>query len=88
VCAWFLNDLALGISFALYTAKGRTFFRLLVIFSAVGDKPEYGKNPGLVQGFAARPEDIELAGGTLLPVPRAIPHQVDGLGLVGLCDEP
>ena len=59
-----------------------------MIFGKSWGEPRYGKNPGLVQRFAARPDEVELAGGALLPVPRAIATQLEGLGLAGLLHEP
>jgi hypothetical protein len=41
-----------------------------------------------VQGFPARPEDVELAGGARLPVPGARATQVKGLSLAGVLHEP
>src|SRR5215831_14859430 len=62
--------------------------RLLRLFCKIWGEPWYGENAGLVEGFLARPDDIELAGGALLPVPRPIAVEIEGVGPANLLDEP
>ena len=51
-------------------------------------KPYYGKNPFGLQGFAAHREDIKLARGHFVPVPRPITAQVDLTQALRLLHEP
>ena len=59
-----------------------------MICGKIWGEPRYGKNPGHMQRFTARPDDVELAGGALLAVPRAIATQVDGPRPAGMLHEP
>jgi hypothetical protein len=59
-----------------------------MICGKIWGEPRYGKTPGHVQRFTARPDEVELAGGALLAVPRARATQVDGPRPAGRLQEP
>ena len=58
------------------------------IFGQTRDKPRYGKNSRVVQGFAASPDNIELTRRHLLAVPRPIAPQIEESGSLGVLYEP
>ena len=62
--------------------------RVVVIFSQILGEPWYGKDAGLVQGLATGPDDVQLAGRALLPVPRPIAVESDEVGPARLFQEP
>src|SRR5215207_10459891 len=60
----------------------------MLIFSKICEKPRYGKNSRLTEGFATGPGDIQLARCHLLPVPGSIAPQLDSALSLALRNEP
>jgi len=63
-------------------------FGRIVIYGHFRGKPQDGKNSGFMQSFPAGPDNVKLAGGAFLAVPRAVATQVDGLGRAGVFHKP
>src|SRR5712664_2298265 len=66
---------ALVISFLALSRNGFWCINLLLIFGHSGEKPRYGKNSRLLQGFPTSPRHVKLTWGHLVTVPWPKPLQ-------------
>src|SRR6266849_7201592 len=65
----------LVISFLALSRNGFWCINLLLIFGHSGEKPRYGKNSRLLQGFPTSPRHVKLTWGHLVTVPWPKPLQ-------------